>query len=184
MVERKCFWKTATSTRSAAQALYSTTTAFPEFTAGRLPHPTFQGLLGVHLRSGLPARRTAQGPVHRGASVDSLHPPPLRMLPAGATFAGRELHPLKINAFRCARKMSLGHNSLYEVCLTVFYVVPDYLGMPKRPVRAIIAASVSLINQKSWTRPTNMSGCPPTANPTLSINDIHALFTIAECKQS
>ena len=36
------------------------------------------------------------------ASAVSLPPLPLRLLPAGATVAGRELHPLKINTFSTA----------------------------------------------------------------------------------
>ena len=36
------------------------TAAFPDFTAGRLPHYAFRGLLGVHSRYGLPARGVAE----------------------------------------------------------------------------------------------------------------------------
>jgi hypothetical protein len=35
------------------------TAAFPVMLAGRLPHHCFRGLLGVHSRYGLPARRVA-----------------------------------------------------------------------------------------------------------------------------
>ena len=35
------------------------TAAFPEIRAGRLPHYSFRGLLGVHSRYGLPARQVA-----------------------------------------------------------------------------------------------------------------------------
>jgi hypothetical protein len=42
------------------------TAAFPVFTAGRLPHYAFRGLLSVHSRYGLPARGVARGdPLHR-----------------------------------------------------------------------------------------------------------------------
>ena len=87
----------------------------PRFDDGSASASTFRGLLGVHSRSGLPARRTAQGsPLHRSASADSLPPPPLRLLPAGATLAGRELHPLKIAAF--SRRTSEGGPFLKETC--------------------------------------------------------------------
>ena len=36
------------------------TAAFPVMSAGRLPRHFFRGLLGVHSRYGLPARRTAE----------------------------------------------------------------------------------------------------------------------------
>jgi hypothetical protein len=39
---------------------YPMTAAFPETSAGRLPRRTFRGLLGVHSRYGLPARRIAK----------------------------------------------------------------------------------------------------------------------------
>ena len=42
---------------------------------------------------------------------DSLPPPPLGLLPAGATLAGRELHPLKIIAFHGARQVLLDQDS-------------------------------------------------------------------------
>ena len=45
---------------------------------------TFRGLLGVHSRYGLPARRTAKRSVVSKAPTASLPPPPLRLLPAGA----------------------------------------------------------------------------------------------------
>ena len=39
------------------------------------------------------------GPFPSEASTISLPPSPLRLLPAGTTVAGRELHPLKTRAF-------------------------------------------------------------------------------------
>jgi hypothetical protein len=36
------------------------TAAFPVMLAGRLPHQCFRGLLSVHSRCGLPARRTTR----------------------------------------------------------------------------------------------------------------------------
>jgi hypothetical protein len=38
----------------------ATASAFPILTLGRLPHHLFRGLLGVHSRYGLPARRVAK----------------------------------------------------------------------------------------------------------------------------
>jgi hypothetical protein len=77
------------------------TAAFPVFAAGRLPHCAFRGLLGVHSCYGLPVRGVTQRrPFPSEASAVSLPPPPLRLLPAGATtVAGRDLHPPKIRAF-------------------------------------------------------------------------------------
>src|SRR5207245_11353134 len=74
------------------------TAAFPIPLLGRLPHYLFRGLLGVHSRYGLPARGTAKRSFPSEASAVSLPPLPLRLLPAGATVAGWELHPLKIGA--------------------------------------------------------------------------------------
>jgi hypothetical protein len=78
------------------------TAAFPAQRTGRLPQRAFRGLLGVHLRYGLLARGVPKGPFPSEASAGSLPPLPLRLLPAGATVAGWELHPLKIDAFHGA----------------------------------------------------------------------------------
>jgi len=59
--------------------------AFPEEQAGRLLRCMFRGLLGVHSRCGRPARGVPWGPFPPKASTASLPPPPLRLLPAGAT---------------------------------------------------------------------------------------------------
>jgi hypothetical protein len=59
----------------------------------------FRGLLGVHSRYGLHTRGVAERPFPSEAPVVSLPPRPLRLLPAGATVAGQELHLLKIGAF-------------------------------------------------------------------------------------
>jgi hypothetical protein len=59
--------------------------AFPGSMAGRLPHHCFRGLLGVHSRCGLPARGATLWPFASKAPAVSLPPPPLRLLPAGAT---------------------------------------------------------------------------------------------------
>src|SRR5262249_58116283 len=54
-------------------------TAFPILVQGRRPHWTFRGLLDVHSRYGLPARRTARGRTFVSkAPTASLPPPPLR----------------------------------------------------------------------------------------------------------
>src|SRR5262249_4825317 len=67
--------------------------------AGRLPHRSLRGLLSVHSRYGLAARGAAKAAFPSKAPTDSLPPPPLRLLPAGAKVAGQELHLLKIGAF-------------------------------------------------------------------------------------
>jgi len=64
----------------------------------RPSHEKFRGLLSVHSRYGLPARGTAWRSLASKASALSLPPAPLRLLPAGAKVAGRELHPLKKGA--------------------------------------------------------------------------------------
>ena len=79
--------------------LTATTAAFPMCPQGRLPHQVFRGLLGVHSRSGLPARRVAKRPCPSKAPAASLPPLPLRLLLAGATLARWELHPLKNDTF-------------------------------------------------------------------------------------
>src|SRR5271170_2916386 len=75
------------------------TAAFPIPLLGRLPHSLFRGLLSVHSRYGLLARGIAQRSFPSGASAVKLPRPPLRLLPAGTTVAGQELHLLKIDAF-------------------------------------------------------------------------------------
>jgi hypothetical protein len=53
-------------TRWELRSTFPATTAFPESLAGRRPHCRFRGLLSVHSRYGLPARRVALGdPFHR-----------------------------------------------------------------------------------------------------------------------
>src|SRR6266702_2581081 len=75
---------------------------------GGLPHP-FTGSAPT-LRLSRPARRSLtlrpdcsrsrpRRPFPSKASAVLLPPLPLRLLPAGTTFAGWELHPLKIDAF-------------------------------------------------------------------------------------
>ncbi len=73
--------------------------AFREFWARRLPHYPFRGLLDVHcsLRPACSLNRLAIRLSECFNGCRCLHPP-LRGLPAGATFAGRELHPLKTSA--------------------------------------------------------------------------------------
>ena len=79
--------------------------AFPEFPAGRLLHGVFRGLLSVHSRYGLHAREvTKRDPFHRSTSTALLPPPSLRLLPAERPVAGRESHPLKIDAFHDIRE--------------------------------------------------------------------------------
>jgi hypothetical protein len=64
---------------------FPATAAFPVSVAGRLPHDPFRGLLSVHSRYGLPARGIAKRSFPSRAPAASLTPPPLRLLPAGAT---------------------------------------------------------------------------------------------------
>lgn len=71
----------------------------PVARTGQLPHYTFRGLLDVYSRYGLHIRRTPKGPSTPEASVASLPLRLLRLLPAGATVAGWDSHPLKDRAF-------------------------------------------------------------------------------------
>jgi hypothetical protein len=75
------------------------TAAFPIPLLGRLPHYLFRGLLSVHARYGLLARGIANRSFPAEASAVKLLRLPLRLLPAGTTVAGQELHLLKIDAF-------------------------------------------------------------------------------------
>lgn len=79
--------------------------AFPVIQAGRLPRCPFRGLLSVHSRYGLHARRVPEEPVTRKASDASLPPHLLSLLPAGVTVAGWESHPLRNRAL--ARRTEL-----------------------------------------------------------------------------
>src|SRR5450755_3318279 len=61
------------------------TSAFPELTAGQLLRYSFRGLLSVHSRYSLHTRQVAlKRPSTPEASVASLPPPLLRLLPGGA----------------------------------------------------------------------------------------------------
>jgi hypothetical protein len=76
-----------------------TTAAFPEILPGRLPHlglsrPAQRSLA---LRPACSLSRQKR-PVASKAPTISLPPSPLRLLPAGTTGAGRDSHPLRINA--------------------------------------------------------------------------------------
>ncbi len=87
---------------------FPVTAAFPVFTAGRLPHRAFRGLLSVHSRYGLPARGVAKATLSiegSGGFVASTAAP----IATGWSdpVAGRELHPLKIRAFHGARENML-----------------------------------------------------------------------------
>lgn len=68
------------------EAVYSAAAAFPDIQAGRLPHYPFRGLLNVHyaLRPAWLAESPRRSFPSKAPTV-SLPPPPLRLLPAGAT---------------------------------------------------------------------------------------------------
>ena len=75
--------------------------AFPAIRSGRLPHCTFRGLLGVHSQlrpARSPGRPRQPVPSECFRPCRCLHRP-LRLLPAGATVAGRDSHPLGDGAF-------------------------------------------------------------------------------------
>jgi hypothetical protein len=75
------------------------TSAFPVIQSGQLPRYLFRGLLSVHSHYGLHTRQVAMRPSSPEALKILLPPPSLRLLPAGATFAGWVYLPLKIRAF-------------------------------------------------------------------------------------
>jgi hypothetical protein len=76
----------------------------PRFDDGSASATMFRGLIGVHLCSSLPARRTAQGSPHIegfGEFVTSFAAP---IATGWSDLAGRDFHPLKIAGF--ARRTS------------------------------------------------------------------------------
>ena len=83
--------------------------AFPGARAGRLPHHWFRGLLGVHctLRPAWSLSRPRRPVTSKCFKLCRYLHNSLRLLPAGTTFAGRDLHPLKDGAFHgtpCSRR--------------------------------------------------------------------------------
>ena len=76
------------------------TAAFPLLVQGRRPHWTFRGLLDVHSRYGLSARRVAMRPVSL-EGFDGFVTSTAAPIATGWSdpVAGWELHPLKINTF-------------------------------------------------------------------------------------
>jgi hypothetical protein len=74
--------------------------AFPVNLPGRRPHLSFRGLLDVHSRYGLPARRAAKRPVCL-EGFDGFVTSTAAPIATGWSdrVAGWELHPLKIVAF-------------------------------------------------------------------------------------
>jgi hypothetical protein len=73
--------------------------AFPVKSPGQPPHHFFRGLLDVYSHYSPHTRGIAKRSFPSKASDGSLPPRLLRLLPAGATLAGRDLHPLKNCAF-------------------------------------------------------------------------------------
>ena len=73
--------------------------AFPEIQAGRLPHYPFRGLLDVHSRYGLHTRRATKVALYTEELFSRTPARLLRLLPAGATAAGWDSHPLEDRAF-------------------------------------------------------------------------------------
>jgi hypothetical protein len=86
----------------------------------------FRGLLSVHSRYGLPARGTAWRSFASKASAISLPPSPLRLLPAGATVAGWELHPLKMDTF--ARRTAASSFPVFSGLFRLYYLGPSIPG--------------------------------------------------------
>src|SRR5208337_47461 len=74
----------AGSTKLVFARLSSSTAAFPVKKSGRLLQLFFRGLLSVHSRYGLHARRVAKRPFTPKAPTASLPPLPPRLLPGGA----------------------------------------------------------------------------------------------------
>ena len=70
--------------------------AFPVFRAGRLPHHSFRGLRSVHIVAARVVAEPPRAPLSSEcfSRCRYLHRP-LRLLPAGATVAGRDSHPLR-----------------------------------------------------------------------------------------
>ena len=81
-------------------SLSPATAAFPILVQGRRPHWTFRGLLNVHSRYGLSARRVAKRPVCLEGS-DGFVTSTAAPIATGWSdpVAGWELHPLKTNTF-------------------------------------------------------------------------------------
>jgi hypothetical protein len=73
--------------------------AFPVISPGQPSHRCFRGLLNVYSRYSPHTRGVAYRPFPSKASDRSLPSRLLRLLPAGTTLAGRDLHPLKNCAF-------------------------------------------------------------------------------------
>jgi hypothetical protein len=80
------------------------TAAFPILLRGRRPHWSFRGLLDVHSRYGLSARRAAKRPVCLEGS-DGFVTSAAAPIATGWSdpVAGWELHPLKTNTFHGAQ---------------------------------------------------------------------------------
>src|ERR1700693_5794363 len=76
--------------------LSPSTAAFPVKKSGRLLQLFFRGLLSVHSRYGLHARRVAKRPSTSKAPTASLPPLPLRLLPGGATSSRAGFTPAEV----------------------------------------------------------------------------------------
>jgi hypothetical protein len=75
------------------------TSAFPEFQTGRLRITLFEACSALTHVTACMFAESPRRPSTPKASVTSLPPSPLRLLPAGATVAGWVSHPLEICAF-------------------------------------------------------------------------------------
>ena len=86
-------------------------TAFPLSPAGRLPHHLFRRLLDVHPRCGPQGRRVAFA-TRLIAVLQSMSLPPsmLRLLPAGATVAGRDSQEWRLRTAHCNIRATDSHN--------------------------------------------------------------------------
>src|SRR5580700_8123866 len=98
--------------------------AFPVKKSGRLLQSFFRGLLSVHSRYGLHARRVAKRPSTSKAPTASLPPLPLRLLPGGATSSRAGFTPAEVQRLFTAHFFA---NNRFDRQL------PGFIDLPTRP---------------------------------------------------
>src|ERR1700680_460739 len=91
--------------------------AFPVKSSGQPPHCYFRGLLSVYSSYSPHTRGVTKCPFPPEASDRSSPSRLLRLLPAGATLAGRDLHPLKNRAF--PRHTLMSRSCVRKICQNV-----------------------------------------------------------------